>query len=106
LLNNRNKIFFIILLTVLTSSLLHAQQTDSLVVADSISLNEFFDSLADSIMVADSLRSDTLLAPQPEGAEIVAEVKYNANDSLIFAFLHWMGGQLSFMVRQVSPMKI
>ena len=85
MLYDRNKIFFIILLTVLTSSLLHAQQTDSLIVADSISLNEFYDSLADSIMVTDSLRSDTLLAQQPEGTGIEAQVKYNANDSLIFA---------------------
>ena len=81
----RYKIFFIILLTVLTSSLLHAQQPDSAVVRDSMDVEVFYEALSDSLMLADSLASDTLLASQAEGDDIEAEVKYSASDSLIFA---------------------
>jgi len=85
LLYERTRIFFIILLTVLTSSLLHAQQADSVVVSDSTDLELSYEPLPDSIVLADSLASDTLLASQSEEGDILAEVKYSANDSLIFA---------------------
>ncbi|MEA3462647.1 MAG: putative LPS assembly protein LptD [Bacteroidota bacterium] len=81
----RHKIFFIILLTALTGSLLHAQEPDSLVLADSADLHSFYEALADSITVADSLSSDTLDAQRSAGGEIEAEVRYNATDSLIFS---------------------
>ncbi len=81
----RYKIFFIFLLTVLTSSLLHAQQQDSVVVGDSLDVELLYEALSDSIMMADSLAADTLLASQSEGGDIAAEVKYGASDSLIFA---------------------
>jgi len=79
----RNKIFFIFLLTVLTGSLLHAQQQDSVVVGDSLDLEVYYEALSDSIMMADSLAADTVLAS--ESGDIAAEVKYGATDSLIFA---------------------
>jgi len=81
----RYKIFFIILLTVLTSSLLHAQQPDSVMVKDSMDVEIFYEALSDSLILADSLASDTALASQTEGDDILAEVKYSASDSLIFA---------------------
>ncbi len=85
MLYDRIKIFFIILLTLLSCSLLHAQQADSVVVADSLGLDSLSVTMPDSIMMADSLLSDTLVAPQPAGGDIDAEVKYNATDSLIFS---------------------
>ncbi len=81
----RYKIFFIILLTLLTSSILHAQQQDSVVVADSTDVEAVYEALSDSIMRADSLSADTLLTAQPAGGEIEAIVKYGSTDSLIFA---------------------
>ncbi len=81
----RYKIFFIILLTLLTSSILHAQQQDSVMVADSTDVEAIYEALSDSIIRADSLSSDTLLTAKPAGGEIEAIVKYGATDSLIFA---------------------
>ncbi len=85
MLYDRSKIFFIILLTVLTSSLLHAQQLDSIVVSDSADLEVYYEALLDSLILADSLASDTLAESQQEGGDIAALVKYGAKDSLIFA---------------------
>ena len=80
----RIKIFFTILLTALTCNILHAQDQDSILVADSTNLDILYETLEDSIMMADSLTSDTLLAPAPAGSEIEAIVKYGSTDSLIF----------------------
>lgn len=86
LLYERIRIFFIILLTVLACNVLHAQEPDSVVVADTTSLESFYDALSDSLYVADSLRADSLRTDtvQAAGGDIQAEVKYNAADSLIF----------------------
>jgi len=81
----RNRIFFIILLTILTSSILHAQEQDTIVAADSTGMESMYRALLDSLMRADSLSSDTLLTAEPAGGEIEAMVKYSATDSLIFA---------------------
>jgi len=83
LLYARYKIFFIILLTALTSSLLRAQEPDSLIAADAAGLDSIYAVLSDSMVVADSLSTDTTAAQQ--GGDIEAEVKYSASDSLIFA---------------------
>ena len=64
---------------------MHAQQPDSALVKDSMDVEVFYEALSDSLMLADSLASDTLLASQAEGGDIEAEVKYSASDSLIFA---------------------
>jgi len=85
LLYARYKIFFIILLTVLTGSLLHGQQPDSLALADTIGLDGYYETLSDSVPQADSLSADTLIAAEPAEGGIDAEVKYSASDSLIFA---------------------
>ncbi|RLD96010.1 MAG: LPS-assembly protein LptD [Bacteroidetes bacterium] len=64
---------------------MHAQQQDSVQVADSTDVEAIYEALSDSIMRADSLNLDTLLTAQPAGGEIEAIVKYGATDSLIFA---------------------
>ena len=81
----RPKLFFIILLTVVTCSLLHAQRPDSLVVADTMGLDSIYRAVSDDIPLVDSLRSDTLPGPKPVGSDIASEVKYNASDSLVFS---------------------
>jgi len=85
LLYARIRIFIIILLTVLTCNVLHAQEPDSAVVADTMDLNTFYESVVDSLMQADTLSTDTLMGPEPMGGEIQAEVRYSSSDSLIFA---------------------
>jgi hypothetical protein len=82
---DRNKIFFIILLTVLPCSMLYAQQPDSIVTGDSAGVDLRLSMLMDSIANADTLQSDTLVTPKPAGNDIVADVKYNATDSLVFS---------------------
>ncbi len=81
----RYKIFFIFLLTVLTSSLLQAQEQDTLVAGDSLDVELYYEALLDSIMMADSLAADTLLDAQSEDGDIAAMITYGATDSLIFA---------------------
>ena len=90
MLNLREKIFFIILLTVGTCRLIHAQQADSLVVADTTGNHSQNYILPDGTFVPDSLLTDTVLTdtiqiPQSSGNEIEAEVAYDANDSLVFS---------------------
>jgi hypothetical protein len=69
----------------MTCSLLHAQRPDSLMVADTMSMDSIYMAVSDDILLADSLRSDTLTGPKPVGSDIGAEVKYNASDSLVFS---------------------
>ncbi len=85
MLYDRYKIVFIILLTLLTCSLLHAQEPDSAVMAETAGLDSIYLALSDSIPLADSLSSDSLAAQQVAGDDIAAEVKYGATDSLIFS---------------------
>lgn len=81
----RYKIFFIILLTLLSCSLLHAQEPDSAVVSGTAAMDSVYEAMLDSITTADSLGSDTLDARQAAESDIEAEVKYTATDSLIFS---------------------
>jgi hypothetical protein len=85
LLYDPKKIFFIILLTAWPLSLLHAQQADTLAVADSAGLGPQVFMLPDSTVIPDSLRADTTLAPSSSEGDIEAEVKYDATDSLVFS---------------------
>ncbi len=64
---------------------MYAQQPDSAVVAAQPALDSLFQAISDSMTLADSIRSDTLLAPRAAGGEVESEVKYSANDSLIFS---------------------
>jgi len=85
LLYERNRIFFIILLTVLACNVLRAQEPDSILVADTTGLDSTYAALTDSLSLADSLIVDSLQVPKPAGGDIASEVKYSARDSLIFA---------------------
>jgi len=83
------KILFIILLTVLTGGLLYAQEPDSSGVE---SPSELSDSLLTSLdsallasVVSDTIGSDSIPAEKKSEDDIVAEVTYNATDSLIFS---------------------
>ncbi|MCD4711080.1 MAG: LPS-assembly protein LptD [Bacteroidales bacterium] len=51
--------------------------------ADSLGLDSLSMTMPDSMMMADSLLADTLVAPQPAGGDIAAIVEYHATDSLI-----------------------
>jgi lipopolysaccharide assembly outer membrane protein LptD (OstA) len=85
LLYDRIKILFIILLTVPAYSLLYSQQPDTIAIADSVrqELPQFV--LPDSLLLADSVLTDTTAATQATGNDIEAEVDYTASDSLVFA---------------------
>jgi len=85
LLYDQIKIFFIILLTVLSCSVLFAQQPDTAVVTAQPALDSLFGAISDSMYVSDSLRSDTLIGSRSTGGDVQSEVKYDANDSLIFS---------------------
>ncbi|MDF1574361.1 MAG: putative LPS assembly protein LptD [Bacteroidales bacterium] len=63
---------------------LHAQQADTVVAAAHPALDSFFEAISDSMVMADSLRSDTLTIPPSGGGDVESEVVYDANDSLIF----------------------
>jgi lipopolysaccharide assembly outer membrane protein LptD (OstA) len=69
---------------VLACNVLPAQEPDSVVFADTTGLDSIYLALADSLTMADSLSTDTLLADEPAGGDIASEVKYSATDSLIF----------------------
>ena len=69
----------------LASNVLRAQEPDSLVSADTTSLDSIYYAMADSLSQADSLSTDSLLVTEPAGGDISAEVKYSASDSLIFS---------------------
>ena len=87
---DRFKILFIILLTVATRGILFAQQPDSSLVRDTISPLFTADSTAsltfpDDSLGLDSLAADSVMMIRGSGSEIEAEVKYNAEDSLVFS---------------------
>jgi lipopolysaccharide assembly outer membrane protein LptD (OstA) len=85
LLYDRKKIFFIILLTVWTSSMVLAQQADTADVSESAGSDVQSYLLPDSTVMPDSLLSDTIIEPQSSEGDITSEVKYDATDSLIFS---------------------
>ena len=64
---------------------MHAQEPDSAAIADSTGLAASYGALADSLSLSDTLRADSLQSPAPVGGDVDAEVKYKANDSLVFS---------------------
>jgi len=82
---DRIKILFIILLTVSASSILYAQQADSTIVPDSVLVPDTLLSQYPNGFTIDSITGDTVPIVQTAGSDIAAEVKYSANDSLVFS---------------------